>query len=87
MEELLTDFVDRAGELVHAQQRMRGLLEAVVGVAEDLSLESVLHRVVSSARHLLQAQYGALGVIGEDKALSHFITVGVDDEQIGRAHV
>lgn len=80
MEELLTDFVDRAGELVHAQQRMRGLLEAVVGVAEDLSLESVLHRVVSSARHLLQAQYGALGVIGEDKALSHFITVGVDDE-------
>jgi signal transduction histidine kinase len=80
MEELLTDFVDRAGELIHAQQRMRGLLEAVVGVAEDLSLESVLHRVVNSARRLLQAEYGALGVIGEDKALSHFITVGIDEE-------
>jgi two-component system sensor histidine kinase DevS len=80
MEELLTDFVDRAGELLHAQQRMRGLLEAVVGVAEDLSLESVLHRVVSSARRLLQAEYGALGVLGDDKALSHFITVGIDDE-------
>lgn len=80
MEEHLTDFVDRAGELLHAQQRMQGLLEAVVGVTEDLSLESVLRRVVNSARSLLQAEYGALGVIGEDRALSHFITVGIDED-------
>lgn len=80
MDELLTDFVDRAGELVSAQQRMQGLLNAVVALAEDLSLEAVLHRVVSSACDLLQAQYGALGVIGRDRALSHFITVGIDEE-------
>lgn len=78
-DELLTDFVDRAGELVSAQQRMQGLLSAVVALAEDLSLEAVLHRVVSSACHLLQAEYGALGVIGRDRALSHFIAVGIDD--------
>lgn len=86
MDELLTDFVDRAGELVNAQQRLRGLLSAVVALAEDLSLEAVLHRVVSSACRLLQAEYGALGVIGSDHALSHFITVGIDEEltrQIG----
>jgi two-component system sensor histidine kinase DevS len=59
---------------------MQGLLSAVVALAEDLSLEAVLHRVVSSACHLLHAEYGALGVIGSDRALSHFITVGIEEE-------
>ena len=80
IEDLLKDFVGRAGELLQAQERTRGLLEAVVAVAEDLSLEAVLNRVVTSACQLLQARYGALGVLGEDNALSHFITVGIDDE-------
>jgi signal transduction histidine kinase len=80
MDELLNDFVDRAGELMSAQQRMRGLLNAVVALAEDLSLEAVLLRVVSSACHLLEADYGALGVIGSDQGLSHFITVGIEDD-------
>ena len=80
MEALLTDFLAQAGDLLHAQQDMRGLLEAVVSVAEDLSLEAVLDRVVTSACRLLKARYGALGVIGEDRSLSHFITVGIDDD-------
>lgn len=80
MDELLNDFVDRAGELVSAQQRMQGLLNAVVALAEDLSLEAVLLRVVRSACQLLEAEYGALGVIGSDHGLSHFITVGIEDE-------
>lgn len=78
IDDLLKDFVARAGELLQAQERTRGLLEAVVAVAEDLSLEAVLDRVVTSACQLLQARYGALGVIGEDNALSHFVTVGID---------
>lgn len=80
IEELLREFLARAGELLQAQERTRGLLEAVVAVAEDLSLESVLERVVNSACRLLRARYGALGVIGEDNALSHFVTVGIDDQ-------
>ncbi|OFI38140.1 histidine kinase [Arthrobacter sp. SW1] len=80
IEELLSDFLAKAGELLHAQQHMRGLLEAVVAVAEDLSLEAVLDRVVTSACRLVKARYGALGVIGEDKALSHFVTVGIDED-------
>lgn len=78
IEDLLKDFVSRAGELLQAQERTRGLLEAVVAVAEDLSLEAVLDRVVSSACRLLHARYGALGVLGEGNALSHFVTVGID---------
>ncbi|MEO6530316.1 MAG: GAF domain-containing protein [Specibacter sp.] len=82
IEDLLREFVDRAGELLSTQQRMRGLLAAVVSVAEDLSLDAVLERVVKSACTLLDARYGALGVIGEDQSLSHFITVGIDQELI-----
>ena len=80
IEDLLRDFLARAGELLDAQEHMRGLLEAVVAVAEDLSLEAVLDRVVTSACRLLHARYGALGVIGENESLSHFVTVGIDEE-------
>lgn len=80
IEDLLKDFVSRAGELLQFQERMGGLLEAVVAVAEDLSLDAVLERVVQSACQLLHARYGALGVIGDDRALSHFITIGIDGE-------
>lgn len=71
-----------AAELALTQDRMRGLLGAVVSVAEDLSLEAVLERVVTAARDLVQARYGALGVIGPDQGLSHFVAVGFDDETI-----
>lgn len=80
IEDLLSDFLARAGELLHAQEHMRGLLEAVVAVAEDLSLEAVLDRVVTSACRLLHARYGALGVIGENQSLSHFVTVGINED-------
>lgn len=81
-EDLLRDFVSRADELLQTQERMNGLLSAVVGLAQDLSLETVLDRLVRSACELVGARYGALGVIGEDRSLSHFITVGIDTEQI-----
>ncbi|ADX73037.1 GAF domain-containing protein [Pseudarthrobacter phenanthrenivorans] len=78
--ELLREFVDRADELVRAQEHVEGLLGAVVSLTEDLSLEAVLDRVVQSACELVGARYGALGVIGDGQRLSHFITVGVDEE-------
>lgn len=77
---VLKGFVSRAEELLQSQERMAGLLEAVVAVAEDLSLDAVLERVVQSACRLLRARYGALGVIGDDQALSHFISIGIDGE-------
>jgi len=82
LDTLLRQFVERAEELLHAQEQMNDLLAAVVSIAEDLSLEAVLDRVVKSACVLVDARYGALGVIGEDQRLSHFITVGIDDDGI-----
>ncbi|HET7781325.1 MAG TPA: GAF domain-containing protein, partial [Arthrobacter sp.] len=82
-EDLLRDFVARADELLQTQERMNGLLASVVALAEDLSLEAVLDRLVRSACELVGARYGALGVIAEDRSLSHFITVGINDDAIG----
>lgn len=82
VEDLLRDFTARGDELLDTQERINGLLAAVVALAEDLSLEAVLDRLVRSACALVGAKYGALGVIGEDRRLSHFITVGIDEQGI-----
>ncbi|GAB4100865.1 GAF domain-containing sensor histidine kinase [Sinomonas halotolerans] len=85
IEDLLKQFVSRAHELLETQERMRGLLSAVVSVAEELTLEAVLDRVVTSARDLVGARYAALGVLApEGGLLSHFLTVGMDDETVSR---
>ena len=63
------------------------LLDAITSIGTDLSLPTVLRRLVESARSLVAAKYGALGVIGEDQHLSEFITVGIEPDQydaIGR---
>lgn len=78
--ELLTELVERADELLGTQRRLDGLLEAVVAVGSDLSLPAVLKRLVEAACTLSGARYGALGVVGEGKDLSEFITVGIGDE-------
>src|SRR5450830_165671 len=83
-EDVLRDLVTRGGELMQSRERMAGLLEAVVALAEDLSLDAVLERLVQSACSLLQARYGALGVMGEDDTLNHFVTVGIDAEAAAR---
>ena len=56
------------------------LLDAVNVVGSDLSLPIVLRRIAESARDLVGARYAALGVIGDDRRLVEFITVGIDAE-------
>lgn len=59
----------------------RNLLEAVVGVASDLSLPDVLRRIVDSATRLAGARYGALGVLDEGGGeLAEFIVTGLDEQ-------
>ena len=87
LDSLLTELMERAGEVLQTQGRLRALLDAVVSIAEDLTLGAVLHRIVSAACELVDAQYGALGVVSADKrSLTDFITVGLTDadtERIG----
>lgn len=68
--------------LYHEEQqqaaRLRALHEAEIALTSDLAVEKVLQRVVDLSRQLLNARYGALGVIGEDGTLKQFITSGID---------
>lgn len=42
-------------------ERLRALLDAVVGLGTDLDLRSTLQRIVEAACALAGARYGALG--------------------------
>ena len=84
---LIRELVDRADEILGAQSRLRGLLDAVVVIATDLSLPAMLRRIVQAACDLADARYGALGVLAADgDTLADFVHVGIDQEladQIG----
>jgi len=62
------------------------LLDAVLAVAEDLDLDAVLERVVAAACGLVDAAYGALGVVDEDDPtrLSSFVHHGIDAATVAR---
>ena len=49
------------------------LVDAVVGIARDLSLPDLLRRTVRSACDLARARHGALGVLGADNALADLV--------------
>ncbi len=78
LDELLRELLDRVGEVAASRERLRALLDAVVGIGTDLDLHSTLDRIVRAACRLADAQYGALGVIGPDRTLVEFITTGID---------
>jgi signal transduction histidine kinase len=62
-------------------RRLRQLLDAVMTVGSDLDLAAMLRRIVQGAVELVDATYGALGVLDESKTrLTRFVTVGIDDE-------
>ncbi len=56
------------------------LLEAILSVGRGLELSQVLRRIVEAAVALVDAEYGALGVIGEDDRLAQFLPVGISEE-------
>jgi signal transduction histidine kinase len=59
---------------------LRRLLDAVVTVGSDLDLPAMLERIVQAAIDLVDARYGALGVLDDTRSrLAQFITVGIDD--------
>lgn len=57
----------------------QSVLDAMLAVTTGLSLPAVLQRVIVAACSLVDAQYGALGVMDEQEALSEFITFGAPD--------
>lgn len=56
------------------------IIDAMLVITSELELETTLRSIVRSAMDLLDARYGALGVLGEDHALSAFLYDGIDGE-------
>ncbi len=82
LDELLEELQARLDAARGTRDRVHSLLEAVLAVGRDLELTEALQHIVEAAVTLVDAEYGALGVIGEDQRLSQFIPVGVTDDQV-----
>ncbi|MEU7005164.1 GAF domain-containing protein [Streptomyces sp. NPDC046332] len=86
LDELLEEVQMRIDEVRGTRDRLNGLLEAVMSVGRELDLPQVLRGIVEAAVTLVDAEYGALGVIGDDNRLSEFLPIGIGDDlrrQIG----
>ncbi|HZB50276.1 MAG TPA: GAF domain-containing protein [Mycobacteriales bacterium] len=80
LDELLHEVTDRLADIAASRDQLHGLLDAVVGVASGLELPATLRRIVEAAVTLVDAEYGALGVIGADRSLDQFVYTGIDEE-------
>ena len=83
LDDLLRELLFRVDGVVRDQRRLRVLLDAVLGIAADLSLDSVLARIVQVASELADAKFAAIGVLGggSEQPLRAFIHHGMSEEQ------
>ena len=82
LDDLLEDLRNRAQASDRAQERLAALLDAVLAVSADLDLSDVLARIVRCACELVDARYGALGVLGADgEHLVEFVAHGLSQEE------
>jgi len=86
LDDLLSELQVRLEAVLATRDRMHGLLEAVVAIGSGLDLEGMLRRIVQAAVELVDARYGALGVIGEEQQLIEFIPVGLSPDEIAKIH-
>jgi signal transduction histidine kinase len=84
LDDLLAELQVRLQTVLATRDRVYALLEAVVAVGSEIELEAALRRIVETAAGLVDAQYGALGVIGETGTMAEFIPVGLDAAEIAR---
>lgn len=69
------------GRLERQNRELLALHQAAGDIHGELALESVLQRVVDQAGALLEARYGAISVVGEDRRILSFVTSGISAEQ------
>jgi signal transduction histidine kinase len=86
LDDLLAELQGRLQTVIDTRDRTHALLEAVVAVGSELELEAALRRIVEAAVTLVDARYGALGVIGEGGRLSGFVPTGLGEQEIARIH-
>lgn len=69
--------------LIRDPERLGGLVDAVLSIGADLSLPDVLRRIVESAVTVVDAKYGAVGVLDDGaNYLVEFVNVGLTPEEV-----
>lgn len=81
LRELLREVQDRIERVIDTRDQMDVLLEAVLAVGSGLELDTTLRRIVHAAIKVVDARYGALGILnrGAD-GLAEFVFEGIDDQ-------
>ncbi|MGY2078455.1 GAF domain-containing protein [Modestobacter sp. SYSU DS0657] len=82
--ELLGEVQERLAAVARSQERVQDLLDAFLSVSSGLDLDATLRQIVEAATGLVDARYGALGVLRSSGGLGAFITVGIDEELAAR---
>lgn len=62
--------------------KVQTLLEAVLVLAGEHELDTVLRRIVAGAATIADAKYAALGIYSETGAIESFIHYGMDDDTV-----
>lgn len=63
------------------EQALAALNQAALSIASEVSLDKVLKQITDSARQLVGARYGALGVPDAEGHMDKFVTSGMDAGQ------
>ena len=84
LDDLLAELQVRLQDVLATRDRVYALLDAVVAVGGELDLGTVLGRIVETAAGLVDARYGALGVVGDTGTMTEFIPVGLEEAEIAR---
>jgi signal transduction histidine kinase len=75
---------ERERAVGRGREQLAALVEAGMILTAERSLLPVLQRIVEVACRLLQAKYGALGVLDSQGRLEQFVTTGIDQAARGR---
>ncbi len=77
LRELLAEVQDQS------RDRIDGLVEAMLAVTSGLDLDTTLQTIVRTAAELVDARYGALGIIrGDSREISDFVLEGMGEADL-----
>lgn len=82
LDEALSTLVELAQHVTATQGRLRALLRANQAVVEHLDLSTLLRTIVETAVDLVDAKYGALGVLAADGSLEQLVQVGMSASEV-----
>ena len=64
------------------EERLAALHQVSLELVQDISIDSLLHRIAKIACQQAGAAYAAIGIQGENGEVERFISVGVEEDQL-----